>query len=152
MSKYGSAAVARGRGLTFEGTTSPVDPGDKGKVAEAMDVCFPDKVGVVRQAASVYIMASYGAGLVWFGLDWIGFVWCPVRFACRFACCVVPCRVILHAVRARRETSFCIVFLAHIGACDERSDPAREGIRHLYVTRRQFQRKTRRGWFGGGGG
>lgn len=41
LTKYGSAAVARGQGLTFETTSSPVDPGDKGKVAEAVDVCFP---------------------------------------------------------------------------------------------------------------
>ncbi|CAM9598948.1 unnamed protein product, partial [Ectocarpus sp. 13 AM-2016] len=41
LTKYGSAAVARGQGLKFETTSSPVDPGDKGKVAEAVDVCFP---------------------------------------------------------------------------------------------------------------
>lgn len=44
LSKYGSSAVVRGQGVTFADTTSPVDPGDKGKVAEAVDVCFPEKV------------------------------------------------------------------------------------------------------------
>lgn len=44
LTKYGSNAVIRGWGIRFEDTTSPVDPGDKGKVAEAVDVCFPDEV------------------------------------------------------------------------------------------------------------
>ncbi|CAM9250646.1 unnamed protein product [Scytosiphon promiscuus] len=43
LTKFGSAATARGRGLKFEETSSPVDPGDKGKVAEAIDVCFPEE-------------------------------------------------------------------------------------------------------------
>ncbi|CAM9290601.1 unnamed protein product, partial [Discosporangium mesarthrocarpum] len=42
LSKFGSMAVCRGPGVRFEETTSPVDPGEKGKVAEAMDVCFPE--------------------------------------------------------------------------------------------------------------
>ena len=45
LSKFGSTAVVRGCGMRFEDTTSPVDPGDKGKVAEAVDVCYPDEVG-----------------------------------------------------------------------------------------------------------
>lgn len=49
LSKYGAEAVARGRGLAFEDTSSPVDPGDKGKVAEAVDVCFPEKVDNVKR-------------------------------------------------------------------------------------------------------
>lgn len=44
LSKFGSTAIAKGGGLRFEDTTSPVDPGEKGKVAEAMDVCFPREV------------------------------------------------------------------------------------------------------------
>lgn len=59
LSKYGSAAVARGQGLTFEDTTSPVDPGDRGKVAEAVDVCFPEKVWV-RQPGCSFRVSSRG--------------------------------------------------------------------------------------------
>lgn len=44
LTKYQSVALARGPGLRFEDTSSPVDPGDKGKVAEAVDVCFPAEV------------------------------------------------------------------------------------------------------------
>lgn len=44
LSKYGCVAAVKGRGVRFEDTTSPVDPGDKGKVAEAVDVCFPEEV------------------------------------------------------------------------------------------------------------
>ncbi|CAM9133566.1 unnamed protein product, partial [Hapterophycus canaliculatus] len=44
LSKFGSVAMAKGRGLRFEETSSPVDPGDKGKVAEAVDVCYPEEV------------------------------------------------------------------------------------------------------------
>lgn len=51
LTKFGSAAMARGRGLKFEETTSPVDPGDKGKVAEAIDVCFPEEVRASRTSA-----------------------------------------------------------------------------------------------------
>lgn len=51
LTKFGSAATARGRELKFEETSSPVDPGDKGKVAEAIDVCFPEEVRVRRTVA-----------------------------------------------------------------------------------------------------
>lgn len=44
LSKYGCVAAVKGRGVRLEDTTSPVDPGDKGKVAEAVDVCFPEEV------------------------------------------------------------------------------------------------------------
>lgn len=44
LSKYGSTAVAKGDGMRFEETTSPVDPGETGKVAEAVDVCFSQQV------------------------------------------------------------------------------------------------------------
>lgn len=54
LSKFGSAAVVRGSGVRFEDTTSPVDPGDKGKVAEAVDVCYPDEVRADTDNASVH--------------------------------------------------------------------------------------------------
>ncbi|CAM9458952.1 unnamed protein product, partial [Pylaiella littoralis] len=60
LSKYSSWAVVRGQGLTFEDTTSPVDPGDKGKVAEAVDVCFPEKDSPLPGTAGG--AAAHGAG------------------------------------------------------------------------------------------
>lgn len=53
LSKFGSAAVVRGRGVRFEDTTSPVDPGDRGKVAEAVDVCYPDEVRACVRACLI---------------------------------------------------------------------------------------------------
>lgn len=44
LSKYGSITVAKGSGVRFEETTSPVDSGESGKVAEAVDVVFPEEV------------------------------------------------------------------------------------------------------------
>lgn len=69
LTKYGSAAVARGQGLTFETTSSPVDPGDKGKVAEAVDVCFPsfpdeEEVRVRGHAFYSSVGVSVGLGRV----------------------------------------------------------------------------------------
>ena len=51
LSKYGSSAVVRGQGVTFADTSSPVDPGDTGKVAEAVDVCFPEKASMYDMGA-----------------------------------------------------------------------------------------------------
>lgn len=59
LSKYGSSAVARGAGLTFADTSSPVDPGDKGKVAEAVDVCFPEKVYGVDCCTTIGATATH---------------------------------------------------------------------------------------------
>ena len=68
LSKYGSSAVVRGQGVTFADTTSPVDPGDRGKVAEAVDVCFPEKVSLrgrdMRQPQPPRPFLSSGASVI----------------------------------------------------------------------------------------